>query len=172
MRHLAERVVLPRDGSLDYLRTLVRRLEQNRVVSVFGNIQGARAAKGIEILGTHRKLATGAPALARRTDAALLTMRARRLGPLEYEVVIDEAIDDISSFRGDIGAVQNRIQVTISNLSSARENLSAANSRIRDVDVASETADLTKNSIMQQAAVSVLQQANTQPQVALSLLQG
>ena len=53
----------------------------------------------------------------------------------------------------------------------ARENLSAAESRIRDVDVAEETAELTKNSIMQQAAVSVLAQANSQPQIALSLLQ-
>lgn len=84
--------------------------------------------------------------------------------------VIDDAISDISASRAGLGAVQNRLNVTISNLGSARENLSAANSRIRDVDVASETAALTRNSILMQAGVSVLAQANQMPSVALSLL--
>ena len=61
---------------------------------------------------------------------------------------------------------------TINNLAVQVENLSAAESRIRDVDVATETSDLTRNSILQQAAVSVLAQANIQPQLALQLLQG
>ena len=85
---------------------------------------------------------------------------------------IDTAIDTVNGARGTLGAGQNRLSSTLRSILNVRENLSAAESRIRDVDVASETADLTKNSIMQQAAVSVLQQANTQPQVALSLLQG
>ena len=84
--------------------------------------------------------------------------------------VIDQAITDVSSRRADLGSVQNRLNVTISNLGSARENLSAANSRIRDVDVASETADMTRNNIPMQAGVSVLAQANQSPQVALALL--
>lgn len=84
--------------------------------------------------------------------------------------VIDQAITDVSSRRADLGSVQNRLNVTISNLGSARENLSAANSRIRDVDVASETADMTRNNILMQAGVSVLAQANQSPQVALALL--
>ena len=83
---------------------------------------------------------------------------------------IDQAISDVSEQRGDIGATQNRLQVTISNLQSARENLSAANSRIRDVDVAQETAALTRNNILMQAGVSVLSQANQAPSIALSLL--
>jgi len=83
---------------------------------------------------------------------------------------IDQAIDDVSSARADIGGVQNRLNVTISNLGSARETLSAANSRIRDVDVASETAAMTRNNILMQAGVSVLAQANQMPSVALSLL--
>ena len=86
--------------------------------------------------------------------------------------VIDDAIEDISTARGALGASQNRLQSAFASIQSARENLSAAESRIRDVDVAAETADLTRNSILQQAAVSVLTQANTQPQIALSLLQG
>jgi flagellin len=86
--------------------------------------------------------------------------------------LVDAAIDTVNSARGALGASQNRLQSAIASISNSRENLSAAESRIRDVDVASETADLTRNTIMQQAAVSILQQANTQPQIALSLLQG
>ena len=85
---------------------------------------------------------------------------------------IDTAINSVTGFRGDLGAVQNRMSSAIRSLANAEQNLAAAESRIRDVDVAMETADLTRNSILQQAAVSVLAQANTQPQIALSLLQG
>lgn len=85
---------------------------------------------------------------------------------------IDAATDLITTSRGDLGAAQNRMNSAIFSIANARENLAAAESRIRDVDVAVETADLTRNSILQQAAVSVLSQANTQPQLALSLLGG
>ncbi len=83
---------------------------------------------------------------------------------------IDAAISGIGAVRADLGALQNRFQSTIRNLSSISENLSAARSRIRDTDFASETADLTRNQIVQQASVSVLSQANQRPQTALSLL--
>ncbi len=85
---------------------------------------------------------------------------------------IDDAINSISLVRGDLGAAQNRLDSAIRSVQHAQENLAAAESRIRDVDVAAETADLTRNSILQQAAVSVLAQANVQPQIALTLLQG
>jgi flagellin len=85
--------------------------------------------------------------------------------------VVDGAINAISRIRGIFGAVQNRLNTTIANLAIQAENLSAAESRIRDVDVAVETAELTRNTILQQAAISVLAQANTQPQTALQLLQ-
>jgi len=84
---------------------------------------------------------------------------------------IDSAIDDVTTARGALGSAQNRLQSAIASIASARENLAAAESRIRDVDVAMETSDLTRNTIMQQAAVSVLAQANVQPQLALTLLQ-
>ncbi|MDP7038427.1 MAG: flagellin, partial [Myxococcota bacterium] len=71
-----------------------------------------------------------------------------------------------------LGATQNRLEITISNLSSIHENLSSANSRIRDVDVAAETAELAQNQILMQAGVSVLGQANQLPSMVLSLLQG
>ena len=86
--------------------------------------------------------------------------------------VVDTAIDSVNTARGQLGAAQNTMQSVLASTLNVRENLAAAESRIRDVDVAAETADLTRNSIMQQAAVSVLQQANVQPQIALSLLQG
>jgi flagellin len=86
-------------------------------------------------------------------------------------VAIDAAINSVSSLRGRFGAVQNRMQSTIANLGVAAESLSAAESRIRDVDVALEAAELTRNSILQQASISILAQANAQPQVALQLLQ-
>jgi len=84
---------------------------------------------------------------------------------------IDAAINTISTTRGALGASQNRLASTVRSILNSRENLASAESRIRDVDVAEETADLTRNSIMQQASVSVLSQANVQPQIALSLLQ-
>lgn len=85
---------------------------------------------------------------------------------------LDTAITQLSTRRADIGALQNRVQVTINNLSVAHENLSAANSRIRDTDVAEETAALTRNQILVQAGVAVLGQANQIPASALSLIGG
>jgi flagellin len=84
---------------------------------------------------------------------------------------IDTAINTISGLRGTLGAVQNRLGSTINNLGVAVENLSAAESRIRDVDVAYETSQLTRNQILQQASIAVLSQANALPQSALRLLQ-
>jgi flagellin len=86
--------------------------------------------------------------------------------------VIDDAITDISSSRGGLGAMMNRLANTMANLATAVENLSAANSRIRDVDVAEETAQLTRAQILAQAGVSILSQANAAPQAALQLLRG
>ena len=80
------------------------------------------------------------------------------------------AISSLASTRGTLGATESRLQVTINNLAVARENFAAAESRIRDVDVASEAAELTRLNILQQAGASVLAQANQQPQLALSLL--
>lgn len=85
---------------------------------------------------------------------------------------IDKAIEDVSSIRGDLGAIENRLSSTIANLAISIENLSAANSRIKDVDIADETSELTKNNILTQAGISVLAQANSIPEMALSLLKG
>jgi flagellin len=83
---------------------------------------------------------------------------------------IDQAISSIGGTRADLGALQNRFQSTIRNLSNIVENVSGARSRIKDTDFATETAQLTKNQILQQASQTVLSQANQRPQAALSLL--
>jgi flagellin len=84
---------------------------------------------------------------------------------------IDQAIISVSGIRADFGALQNRLQSTINNVQVSIENLSAANSRVRDTDIAKETAELTKNNILVQAGVSVLSQANSSSQYALNLIQ-
>jgi flagellin len=83
---------------------------------------------------------------------------------------IDTAISSIGAQRAELGALQNRFQSTIRNLSNVSENLSGARSRIKDTDFASETAELTRNQIIQQASTSILAQSNQRPQSALSLL--
>ncbi|MBK7844915.1 MAG: flagellin FliC [Bdellovibrionales bacterium] len=83
---------------------------------------------------------------------------------------VDIGMVSVNAMRANFGAMQNRLQSTINNLNIAHENLSAANSRIRDSDVAAESAELTRNSILTQAGVSVLSQANSIQQVALKLL--
>ncbi|CAB5664815.1 flagellin A [Aeromonas dhakensis] len=85
---------------------------------------------------------------------------------------LDYMIKVVDSKRAELGAVQNRFDSTIRNQANVSENVSAARSRIRDADFATETANLTKQNILQQAASTILSQANQRPQSALSLLQG
>ena len=83
---------------------------------------------------------------------------------------IDQAIVSVSAIRADFGALQNRLQSTINNIQVSIENLSAANSRVRDADIAKETAELTRANILVQAGTSVLAQANTSSRNALQLI--
>ncbi|MDE1463530.1 flagellin [Spartinivicinus poritis] len=84
---------------------------------------------------------------------------------------VDNALQQISKQQADLGAIQNRFQSAISNLTINSENLSAANSRIKDADFAAETAELSRAQVLQQAGISILAQANARPQQVLSLLQ-
>lgn len=84
---------------------------------------------------------------------------------------IDNAIKDIDTQRATFGAVQNRFDNTIANLQNIAENVSAARGRIQDTDFAAETANLSKNQILQQAGTAILAQAKQLPQAVLSLLQ-
>ncbi|MDO8226895.1 hypothetical protein BSBH6_04284 [Bacillus subtilis] len=111
------------------------------------------AATGLDMLKADYNVTT---ATAANTDA-LLTK-------------VDSAINKVSSERGKLGAVQNRLEHTINNLSASGENLTAAESRIRDVDMAKEMSEFTKNNILSQASQAMLAQANQQPQNVLQLL--
>lgn len=95
---------------------------------------------------------------------------ASKVGAQQSLQRLDDALVQVNGVRANLGAVQNRLQSVINNLGISDENLSAAQSRIRDVDVASETAELTKNNILVQSGVSVLSQANQAPNIALKLL--
>lgn len=83
---------------------------------------------------------------------------------------IDKAIKTVSEERGKLGAYQNRLEHTIANLGTASENLTSAESRIRDVNMAKEMSTFSKNNILSQAAQAMLAQANSQPQQVLQLL--
>ncbi|MCA2958944.1 MAG: flagellin FliC [Silvanigrellales bacterium] len=101
------------------------------------------------------------------TDLALDT----KPGAQQTLAVVDDAIDYVSAIRGDLGAIQNRLVSTINNIGISVENLSAANSRIKDVDIADESSELTRNNILMQSGTSVLMQSNQVPKMALQLLQ-
>ncbi len=112
-------------------------------------------------------LTMGAVALS--VDAASLSVGAQSTADSAI-TIIQSAIDKVSSERAKLGAVQNRLEHTINNLGTASENLSAAESRIRDVDMAKEMMNFSKNNILNQAATAMLAQANQQPQGVLQLL--
>lgn len=100
-----------------------------------------------------------------------LTSVADKASAQNSLAAIDGAIVSVSSIRADFGAMQNRLQSIINNLAISIENMSAANSRIRDTDIAEETANLTRDQILMQAGTAVLSQANSSIKNALSLLQ-
>ena len=114
--------------------------------------------------------------LSRTTDTTALGINAgavdTQANASSFITSLDAAIKTVDTYRSDLGAVQNRLESTVRNQSNVSENVSAARSRIRDADFATETANMTKQNILQQAASSVLAQANQRPQVALSLLGG
>ena len=93
-----------------------------------------------------------------------------KIGAQTTLAVMDDALMRVNSVRADLGAMQNRLQSTINSLTISDENLSAANSRIRDADLAQEVSEMTKNNILMQAGISVLGQANQTSQSALKLL--
>jgi flagellin len=119
--------------------------------------------------------AAGVVTAAATANASSLTSVASvdvstRQGSQDAIQTIDSALGKLNNLRSTLGAIQNRFESTVSALESTAENLSASNSRIRDVDVASESAELARAQVLSQAGVSVLAQANQQPQLALKLL--
>jgi flagellin len=118
----------------------------------------------------------GTDALGASTTASIASLASANAltsaSTADVLAIVDAAIADVSTFRGTLGAAQNRLEHQITNLQVTQENLTASESRIRDVDMAAEMAEFTRNQILSQAGTAMLAQANQAPQQVLSLLQG
>lgn len=128
------------------------------------------ATSSITIGGTAADLGFTTTTIAKDTTGVDSIDISSQAGAQEAMKRLDSALDSVNTNRAQMGALQNRFESTISNLQNVAENLSAARSRIQDADYASETANLTKNQILQQAGTAMLAQANSVPQSVLSLL--
>jgi flagellin len=126
----------------------------------YGTVEATLAALGLA------QANTSAPRISIIAETDIAAQSAARFA-LD---AINEAIASVNRNRGNLGAAESRLEVTIGNLQVARENFKAAESRIRDVDVALESAELTRLNILQQAGAAILAQANQQPQLALQLI--
>ena len=154
------------DGDIDLVTSLTSG-------TAAGNIESLKFASGASVSAAETAAAAG-------TDATVSAVSDENTvkdidltdvkGSQEAVIIIDQAIQSIDAQRASLGAVQNRFENTISNLQNIGENVSAARGRIQDTDFAAETANLTKNQILQQAGTSILAQANQLPQAVLSLL--
>ena len=151
-------------------------------------IQGSAKFNGKQLLGATANTVTlqvglndsssdqiqvqlGGVSLAAITGSAALLSGSTEDNALAALSTIDTAIGNVSTARSTFGAAMNRLEIAQSNIQTMRLNLTAANSRIRDVDVASETAQMSRNQVLSQAGLAVLSQANQLPQMALKLLQ-
>ena len=127
---------------------------------------GNNGSLGVSDIGFRQGLFGGATDGQFLTDVNIGTLDGAS-GSLK---AIDNALDSVNRERANLGAIQNRLDSTVSTLAINSENTSAANSRIRDADFAKETAELQRTNVLQQAGISILAQANAQPQLVLSLL--
>ena len=174
----ADRVALQKEVSA--LRTEISRISTTTQFAGVNILSGDFSAKFLVGANAGQTISVNlsSPALAR---AGVNGFSATGLGILADNVLteqgasrlltaVDSAISAVGGLRADLGALQNRFQSTIRNLSNISENVSAARSRIKDADFAAETAELSRNQILQQASTTILAQANQRPQAALSLL--
>jgi flagellin len=167
----------------DEFQSLIAALDRNANSAIFGGVQlldGTTSTITFQIGdGTVANVDTFTASLSNVTagptglNVTGLTINTATMTDIDTVInTLSTAIDTVNSSRGVFGAAQNRLQSTISSLGISVENLTAAESRIRDVDVAYESSDLTRNTILQQSATAILAQANVQPQLALQLLRG
>jgi flagellin len=171
------------EGDRDFLQN-----EFSSLQSEITRIQGSAKFNGKQLLGASADTVTlqvglddvtsdqisvqlGGVSLSAITSASATLAGTNEDNALAALSTIDTAIGNVSTARSTFGAAMNRLEVAQSSIQTMRLNLSAANSRIRDVDVASETASLSRNQVLTQAGISVLAQANQLPQLAFGLLQ-
>ncbi len=180
MRELA---VQASNGTLSTVDRAALDTEFQALSQEIARVAGQTAFNGVKLLdGSSAALSLQVGAQAGQTIAVVLgDVTTTQLGINGLSVAstggaqsalstIDAALDTVTGARGVFGATQNRLESAIRSILTARDNLAAAESRIRDADIALESADLVRNQILQQAAVSVLAQANIQPQLALQLI--
>jgi flagellin len=185
LTRLRELAVQSANGTLGADERSFISTEATQITGELDRISAVTEFNGVKMLGADAGTVTMQVGIHGTTDDQLdITFGATDSGTLGVDsldfssaasaqgalTTIDTAINTLSTSRATIGAAQNRLLVTMNNLAVAHENLSAANSRIRDVDVAQETSEMTKNQILTQAGVAVLSQANQLPSSALSLL--
>ncbi|GEA11645.1 flagellin [Alteromonas sp. KUL49] len=174
----ADRTALQKEVSA--LRTEISRIATTTQFAGVGILSGEFSAKFLVGANSGQTISVNLSSQA-LTRAGVDGFSATGLGVTDSDVLtasnasamladVDTAISAIGGLRADLGALQNRFQSTIRNLSNISENVSAARSRIKDTDFATETAELTRNQILQQASTTVLSQANQRPQAALQLL--
>ena len=149
--------------------------EINRIASTtdYNGVKPLAASSAIQVQVGPTSSETLSIAAA-KMDASSLSIKDIKVSSVSSAntaiTAINKAIDKVSAHRANLGASQNRLEHTINNLKTTSENMTAAESRIRDTDMAKEMAAFTKNNILNQAAQSMLSQANQQPQGVLSLL--
>lgn len=184
MRELA---VQASNGSLTSADRGFLQTEFSSLQSEIARIQGSAKFNGRQLVGSTAETITlqvglantasdqiavvlGGVSLATIAGSTVSVSGTAASSALSALSTIDTAIGNVSTARSSFGAAMNRLEVAQGNIQTMRLNLSAANSRIRDVDVATETAQLSRNQVLSQAGVSVLAQANGLPQLALSLM--
>ncbi|MEB2344431.1 MAG: flagellin [Deltaproteobacteria bacterium] len=161
----------------DEFQALVGEISRIAAVTEFNGTQVLNGGSSVSVtfqIGTNntandRITVTGVDATASGVGVSGLSITSAS-GAQAALSAIDSAIDTVSNLRAQFGAAQNRLESAIRSIAVAVENTTAAESRIRDVDVASETAEMTRNQVLQQAGVAVLAQANVSTQAALRLL--
>jgi len=174
----ADRVALQKEVSA--LRTEISRISTTTQFAGVNVLSGDFSAKFLVGANAGQTISVNLSSAA-LTRAGVDGFSATGLGITDADVLtgtnassmlaaVDSAISAVGGLRADLGALQNRFQSTIRNLSNISENVSAARSQIKDTDFATETANLTRNQIIQQASTTVLSQANQRPQAALQLL--
>lgn len=164
------------DVEYQQLKSEIQRIAENTSFNGYDLLNGSGGVMDIQV-GTQNdpfkdRISFNASAANSTLEALGIASEAvsTKLGAQRSIAMVDDALVSINAIRANFGAMQNRLTSTTNNLSVSEENFSAANSRVRDTDIAAESSEMVRNSILQQAAVSVLSQANNSQQLALKLL--
>lgn len=164
------------DVEYQQLKSEIERITENTSYNGFELLNGTGGVIDIQV-GVHNdpfedRISFNASAANSSLDALGLAAESvgNKIAAQKSINVVDNALISVNAIRANFGALQNRLVSTTNNLSISEENFSAANSRVRDTDIAAESSELMRNTILQQAAVSILSQANNSQQLALKLL--